>query len=98
MYSLQRTASSSFTRYSQAKQLGPQESGLELLKYDVENAKKLTKDLLRDGPGVLLLTSDDSESLIRIRSVAFNTLKMCALKSQYDNGASPLMLLYSNTS
>ena len=62
-------------------------AGLELMKYDVENAKKLTKDLRRrDDPGVLLLTSDDSESLTRIRSVAFQALRMCALKSQYDNG------------
>ena len=58
-------------------------AGLELMKYDVENAKKLTKDLRRrDDPGVLLLTSDDSESLTRVRSVAFQALRMCALKSQ----------------
>ena len=57
------------------------------MKYDVENVKKLTKDLRRrDDPGFLLLTSDDSESLTRIRSVAFQALRMCALKSQYDNG------------
>ena len=39
-------------------------AGLELLKCDIENAKKLTKGLRRDTPGPLLLTSDDSESLI----------------------------------
>ena len=60
--------------------------GLELLKCDLDHAKNLTKALWADTPGPLLLTSDDSESLIRIRSVAFDALKLCVLKSPYDHG------------
>lgn len=62
---------------------------LGLLSCDLDNARTLAVALHRDnGPGLLLLTSDDSETLTRIRSVALDALKTCLISemSPYENG------------
>ena len=62
---------------------------LGLLSCDLDNARTLAVALHRNnGPGLLLLTSDDSETLTRIRCIALNALKTCLISemSPYDHG------------